>query len=245
MLKKTSIDDLAKLAPWHFDIALSPNLKTSDGNQDCPSAPKRPINPNRVRNLLHDLYPEGLNDRSFLDAACNAGAYCFAARDLGADRILGFDVREHWMTQARFLQERLDGDYNDIRFVQGDLLEADSFLGEEQFDLCLFKGIFYHLPDPVAGLQMVAKRTTDTIIVDTAAARDKEDGYLELYYEGVENTKSGVYGLAWRPTGPEVIMSILNWMGFPYTKVIYWKKQKCRLCVVGTRDPSRLQNLEK
>ena len=50
-----------------------------------------------------------------------------------------------------------------------DLLDVGERLGNERFDICLFKGIFYHLPDPVAGLKIVADRTDEVLILDTAA----------------------------------------------------------------------------
>jgi len=48
------------------------------------------------------IYPKGLAGKSFLDAGCNAGGYCFVAKDLGAKETLGFDPRDHWIKQAEF-----------------------------------------------------------------------------------------------------------------------------------------------
>jgi hypothetical protein len=135
------------------------------------------------------------------------------------------------------------------RFEVCDLLDVGRRLHDERFDICLFKGIFYHLPDPVTGLKIVADRTDEVLIVDTAAATGRDDGYLQLGREGSENPMSGVHGLAWYPTGPQVVADILVWLGFSATCVMYWRQPDVsirrfgRLRVVGARDESRLAEL--
>ena len=99
----------------------------------------------------------------------------------------------------------------------------------EPFDITLFKGIFYHLPDPVAGLKMAADLTREVLIVDTNARVDLPDGMLAVQQEAIEHPMSGVYGLNWVPTGPEVMTRILNWMGFTETRLTSWVAD-------GTRD---------
>jgi tRNA (mo5U34)-methyltransferase len=165
------------------------------------------------------------------------------ASDLGADHCFGFDVREHWIEQARFLKRHLGKTEDQVRFEICDLFDVDERLEGERFDVCLFKGIFYHLPDPVAGLKIVADRTDEVLILDSAAACGFDDGLLKLVREGVEHPMSGVHHLAWHPTGPIVVCRILQWLGFS-TKVVYWHrphgKATGRIRVVGARDPSCL-----
>ena len=101
------------------------------------------------------------------------------ASDLGAYSF-GFDVRDHWIEQARFLKRHFGKSDDQVRFEVCDLLEVDRRLGSERFDICLFKGIFYHLPDPIAGLKIVADRTDEVLILDTASTSGLEDGFLSL-----------------------------------------------------------------
>jgi hypothetical protein len=75
-----------------------------------------------------------------------------------------------------------------------------------------FKGLFYHLPDPVSGLRIAADLTKELLILNTATLPGPE-GALMLADEGYE-LMSGVYGLCWYPTGPVVLERILRWMGF-------------------------------
>ncbi len=58
-----------------------------------------------------------------LDCACNCGAYLFWAKDEGAGRCRGFDVRAHWIDQARFLQRHRQGPNEDMRFEVMDLMD--------------------------------------------------------------------------------------------------------------------------
>src|SRR5439155_22374823 len=93
-------------------------------------------------------------------------------------------------------------------------------------------------------LQLVAARTRELIIVNTAARNDRADGMLMAVQEGTDNPMSGVYGLAWLPTGPDVISKMLMSMGFPATRTTFWKRNlnrlpdRGRLEVIGARDES-------
>jgi len=239
---------LRGMAPWHMDIALGPDVHTVDGNSEA-SRGMPLIRPAELRPLLKRLYPQGIGGKRFLDCACNAGGYSLLASDLGASSF-GFDVREHWIEQARFLKRHFGKSDDQVRFEVCDLLEADALLGSERFDICLFKGIFYHLPDPVAGLKIVADRTDEVLILDTESAVGLEDGCLKLVWETVTHTMSGVHGLAWFPTGPEVLLRILEWLGFEATRVLYCrepppssKKVSGRMRVVGARNAALLADL--
>jgi hypothetical protein len=171
-------------------------------------------------------------------------------KELGAGRIFGFDVREHWIRQAKFLLEHREWPSDGIRFEVLDLYDLPK-RGLEPFDITLFKGIFYHLPDPVAGLKLAADMTREVLIVDTHVRVDLPDGMLVLQQEGTEHPMSGVYGLNWFPTGPDVMARILNWMGFEETRLTSWiashtheGEEFGRLQIAAARKPGRLDQLE-
>lgn len=241
------LETLQQLAPWHFDLELSDGLRTSDGNRqhyaDQNLNSVVVINPNELAPLLKRIYPGGLKGRKFLDVACNSGGYSILAKRLGADLAIGFDAREHWIRQANFLARHLQLD--GIRFIASDLYE---FHAEEEFDVCLFKGILYHLPDPVTGLRHVADITREVIIIDTETDGTRGDLCLRPHREGETHVMSGVHGLAWWPSGPDLIALILNWLGFPETREISWNKKnvkgrdnpgRCR--IIGARSPDLLR----
>jgi tRNA (mo5U34)-methyltransferase len=175
-----------------------------------------------TKRLLQSIYPGGLERRSVLDCACNNGAFLFAARELGAGRCVGFDVREHWINQARFLVRHRGEPAHDLHFKNLDLYELPA-LDLDPFDITFFAGIFYHLPDPISGLQIAADLTREVIFVSSAARSGLPDGMLVTHEESQENPLSGVHGLNWFPTGPGVIARVLAQMGFAETRCYAWR----------------------
>src|SRR6266496_814151 len=163
------LEKIFLLGPWHHDVEVAPGVRTGE---PAPFAyppefgATSVIRPDLVLTwLVQEIYSEGLAGRSFLDCACNAGGYLFAAARLGAGRCFGFDVRDHWISQARFLAEQLPS--KNIEFATLDLASLpDRRLGT--FDVTLFNGIFYHLPDPIAGLRIAADHTRELLVVNTA-----------------------------------------------------------------------------
>jgi tRNA (mo5U34)-methyltransferase len=160
---------------------------------------------------LRQLYQQGLEGRTVLDCACNGGGYLFWARAAGAGDCFGSDVREHWIRQARLLQEqRANSDR--IRFEAIDVYDLPE-LGLEAFDITIFAGLFHHLADPVSGLKIAADLTNELMIFDTATMWGMEDDSLVADTEG---------SLRWVPSGPAVVERILRWAGFIDTQVMHY-----------------------
>jgi hypothetical protein len=238
-------DELHRLGPWHFDTGLfAPELKVDAEMLNGRPSLLGELERDRWMNWLTAVYPHGLGGRSILDAACNCGAYLFWMRDVGAGRCFGFDVREHWIKQARFLQ-RVRGD-EDMRFEVSDLYDVPK-LDPGEFDIGIFKGIFYHLPDPIHGLKLVADRTRELLVLNTGVRLELPDGMLAMHQEvkGMEDLMSGVHGLCWFPTGPKVLEAILAWLGFPAVRQTLWveRDKGARIELVAARDPARLESL--
>jgi len=190
---------------------------------------------------MRQLYPHGLGGRSVLDCACNCGGYLLWCGEFGASGGLGFDAREHWINQARFLAAARDEDPQAFRFEVCDLYDLPE-LKPGLFDIAIFKGIFYHLPDPVTGLRIVTERVRELVLLNTATWEGRPDGMLVAEEESREALMSGVYGLSWLPTGPDVLRRILRWLGFPATRLTFHKTDddqapnRGRLEILAARD---------
>jgi tRNA (mo5U34)-methyltransferase len=222
------------LAPWHLEVQVTPEISTRvfleganavDSGSDEPP-PVSFISPREQwTGLMRRIYPNGLEGRTILDCACNCGGYSFWAKELGASKCFGFDVRKQWIDQANFLAEHRSWPSDGVDFEVLDLYDLPE-RRLEAFDIALFKGIFYHLPDPIRGMKGVADLTKELIVVDTAIRTDLPDGMLAASGESRSHPMSGVYGLNWFPTGPGVLSTILGWLGFPETRVIFWMKEQ-------------------
>jgi tRNA (mo5U34)-methyltransferase len=223
-------DEIVRLGPWHYDVQVTPEVSTRAFLDAPPGTYPKSFGPvtfleprDRFKGELLRIYPGGLEGRTVMDCACNCGGYLFWAKEAGAGGCFGFDAREHWINQAKFLREhRVDA--SDMRFEVCDLYDVPK-LDLEPFDIALFQGIFYHLPDPIEGLKIAADLTKELLIVGTATRSGMPDGCLYAEYENTDLLMSGIHGPSWRPTGPEVLDRMLKWMGFVETRVVNWKKE--------------------
>jgi tRNA (mo5U34)-methyltransferase len=233
-------DRIVRLGPWHHDVEVVPGIRTGEPAPPGAYPPElgtpTVITPERgLAWLVAEVYPGGLAGRSFLDCACNAGGYLFAATRLGAGRCFGFDVRKHWIDQARFLAEHLPSE--NIEFATLDLASLAG-LNLGAFDVTLFNGIFYHLPDPIAGLRIAADHTRELLVVNTDTLDSPGDS-LVINRESEVEVMSGVHGLAWLPTSYHVLRDILGWCGFPHTRVRFERKvagNRRRIEIIAARE---------
>lgn len=109
----------------------------------------------RIRQAL----PADLAGASVLDVGCNAGFYSIALKQMGAGRVMGVDVADEYLAQARFAAATLD---LDIEFEKRSVYEVDAIPGT--FDYVLFMGVFYHLRYPLLALDKVATKVGSRLI---------------------------------------------------------------------------------
>jgi 2-polyprenyl-3-methyl-5-hydroxy-6-metoxy-1,4-benzoquinol methylase len=244
------------MRPWHLDIPLTESISTGSafGAKSLEREENEGVSLISPRdsfvNFVKQLFGGSLAGKSFLDCACNSGGYCFFAREMGAERCFGFDVRKHWIDQARFVQRnRTVAPVDRIEFREMDLVELAK-LNLPPFDFVLFKGIFYHLAEPIAALKTVADLTRDVLWFNSATFDDDEGNSLYCTYESPNPVMSGVHVLSWLPTGPHVMGKILYWCGFRDIRMTFHKKElspneprRGRIEIFAAREPGRLEGL--
>jgi SAM-dependent methyltransferase len=231
--------EIERLGPWHHDVEVAPGVTTM-GVRDADDPDLRfeqHYSPAKMmRHLFGTLYPDGFEGRSFLDCACNSGGHSIEAARRGAGRGFAFDARQHWIDQAQFLARHCGAPELTVRRCELSDLPA---LGLEPFDVTLFAGIFYHLPDPVVGLKIAADLTRELIVVNTAVL-PRRDPALVLNIESDTHVLSGVDRVAWLPSGPRVMQELLAWCGFKHSRIdLYWTYNRIgwkRLQIVAARD---------
>jgi tRNA (mo5U34)-methyltransferase len=145
---------VAELGDWFHNINLH-GVQTAPAHflGDYPNV--------KWRHLSRAL-PEDLDGKSVLDIGCNGGFYSIALKQRGAGRVLGVDVVEQYLDQARFAAETLE---LDIEFEKRSVYEVDEIAG--QFDIVLFMGVFYHLRYPLLALDKVVTKVSGTLIFQT------------------------------------------------------------------------------
>lgn len=255
--------DVNALAPWHLDVEIAHGITTASA-KDVPSV-KFPgakvafISPQEgFMKTLRTLFPEGLENRSFLDCGCNCGAYCVWAKELGAGRVLGIDARAHWIQQAQLIQK-----YRPLPLVEFRQMAVEDLprAALPRFDITLFKGILHVLPDPMQGLSIAASLTRDVLIVNSPVVNVIEPEPLQGSFfvspNPHESLADGLHQLNWFPSGPKVLLKALEWLGFPNIKLHYWVKspqiaadttslmrsKKGVVEVIASRQPGRLGRL--
>jgi tRNA (mo5U34)-methyltransferase len=106
--------------------------------------------------------PDDLHEATVLDIGCNGGFYSIQMKQRGAKRVLGIDVDERYLSQARFAAETLN---LEIEFEKRSVYSVNEIPG--QFDYVLFMGVFYHLRYPLFALDKVIKKIGGRLVFQT------------------------------------------------------------------------------
>jgi tRNA (mo5U34)-methyltransferase len=120
-----------------------------------PTAPNHFLGdfPNLKWQHIAKAIPEDLSGAHVLDIGCNGGFYSIQMKRRGAERVLGIDVDDRYLGQARFAAKTLG---IEIEFEKRSVYEVDAIAG--QFGYVFFMGLFYHLRYPVFALDKVVKK---------------------------------------------------------------------------------------
>ncbi len=109
--------------------------------------------PNVKWRHIANSIPADLSGAEVLDIGCNGGFYSLEMKRRGAKRVLGIDVDDRYLNQARFASQALD---LEIELENRSVYEVAQIAG--QFDYVFFMGVFYHLRYPLFALDQVVKK---------------------------------------------------------------------------------------
>jgi len=113
--------------------------------------------------------PQDLSGATVLDIGCNGGFYSIEMKRRGAKRVLGIDVDDRYLNQARFAAKTLGFD---IEFQKGSVYLLGDVPG--QFDYVFFMGVFYHLRYPLLALDNVIKKVGGKLVFQTMIRGSQE-----------------------------------------------------------------------
>src|SRR5918912_1485428 len=126
-----SLDSLKNSSPSHIDRETLARRIGELGdwfhNLDLfgvPTAPNHFLGdfPNIKWKHIDECIPTDLSGASVLDIGCNGGFYSIQMKRRGASRVLGIDVDDRYLSQARFAAEVLD---LEIEFEKRSVYEVD------------------------------------------------------------------------------------------------------------------------
>ncbi len=141
---------IKRLDPWFQNLRLN-GIATAPDHflGDYPQVKWR-----RIADVLPDM-----SGASVLEVGCNAGFYAFECKRRGARRVVGVDVDEHYLAQARLAAEVLELQVEFRRASVYDLAREP-----ETFDYVLFMGLLYHLRYPLYALDLLVRKTRRELI---------------------------------------------------------------------------------
>lgn len=154
---------IAELGPWFHNVKLPGGVQT---------APDHPLGdfPSCLWLRIAPRLPADLSGWRALDVGCNAGFYTFELARRGAV-VTGIDFDERYLRQARWAGEML-GLQDRASFREMEVYDLAH--GEEEYDLVLFMGVFYHLRHPLLALDLLAEKTKRLMVFQTMTMPGEE-----------------------------------------------------------------------
>jgi 2-polyprenyl-3-methyl-5-hydroxy-6-metoxy-1,4-benzoquinol methylase len=178
------------LSPWFYRFELGGGLHTT------PAIPPEvvPIHETRLKmawSVIDAHFGSRLASIDCLDVGSHEGFYSVAMAQRGVGHVLGLEPREDSLRRARFIVEALG--LTNVSFTQGVVETLARDLGR-QFDLTLFLGVLYHVPDPILCLKNVAAVTRELCVIETQVI-DEIDGVTEWGSQAWTRQYHGVLAL--------------------------------------------------
>jgi tRNA (mo5U34)-methyltransferase len=183
--------------------------------------------------------PADLSGRTVLDVGAWDGFFSFEAERRGARRVVAVDPsawrpgrpENEWGGKAGFdlarraLGSRVeDLDLDDLLQLSPDTVGT--------FDVVLFLGVLYHLPDPFPLLERVAAVTGDLLILETHADLLGLRRPAMAHYPGSE--VDGDRSTWWGPN-PALLRALLHRLGFAQVDVVHVDRLPRRLARAAWR----------
>lgn len=158
-MRKTTPEEIARLAPWFH------NLHLPDGSQTNPSHALGDF-PRYKWEQIAPAIPQDLHDWQVLDIGCNAGFYSLELAKRGA-QVTAIDIDPHYLRQARWAAS-VHGLDERIQFHQMAIYQLAQW--NKKFDLIWFMGVLYHLRYPLLALDIVRQRAKGLMVFQTLTA---------------------------------------------------------------------------
>jgi tRNA (mo5U34)-methyltransferase len=151
-----------ELGPWFQNIEL-------EGEPTAPNHYLGDYPGAKWRKFSHAI-PADLSGRTVLDIGCNAGFYAIEMKRRGAERVVGIDSDDTYLTQARFAAEIAGAR---VEFKKLSVYDVGSLA--QRFDIVLFMGVLYHLRHPLLALDLIHEHVVGDMLVFQSMQRGSSD----------------------------------------------------------------------
>ena len=105
-----------------------------------------------------------LSGKSVLDVGCNSGQICFHVKKLGASKVVGIDINQLRLSQAKKLADIMN---IDVEFKELDILGCIK-LG--QFDIVFCIAVLTEIPDIISSLLVLKQLTKEILFLELSIA---------------------------------------------------------------------------
>lgn len=170
--------------------------------------------------------PVDLSGKSVLDVGAWNGFYSFEARRRGASRVVATDsfAWSHPEFQGRksfeLAKAALAMDVDAIEIDVADMTAEKLGL----FDVVLFLGVLYHLPNPIDGLKRVASLASELLVVETML--DFQDiGRPAMAFYHDNDPANDLSNFWWAPNVP-CLTALLRGHGFPVIDCAVYEQRR-------------------
>jgi len=153
-MKKWNTDEIKKYAnemKWYQQIQLAPGLVTP-GNV-------------KSEERLRFLDPTFIKNKSVLDIGCNEGFYCHWAKNNNAKKVVGMDISEKKIEQARTVSEIMQ---LDLEFCQKSIFDIDKNV---KYDVVFCFAVLTEIQDILNAIDILKCVTNKRLYLELALAK--------------------------------------------------------------------------
>src|SRR5262249_9326236 len=151
---------------WYHRITLRPGIVTPGGSDS-------------VENLRRLQLPADCRGARDLDLGARDGFFSFELERRGAEGV-AVDYLPAALTGFRVAADALG---SRVQYVHANLYDLPG-IGLGQFDIVLFLGLFYHLPDPLLALSVIRSHCRGLLFLESHVVEDGTDVPLMRFYPG-------------------------------------------------------------
>ncbi|MEQ1740536.1 MAG: hypothetical protein ABL884_11595 [Methyloglobulus sp.] len=177
--------------------------------------------PNKEEARLWGFKPEIFAGKTVLDIGAWDGYYSFFAEKMGAKQVLatdyfcwggpGWGTKKGFDLAHRILDSKVESKEIDVPDISPETVGI--------YDVVMFLGVLYHMPNPLFGLQLATNVTRELLIIDTTYEKlDESKALFELRPKRLRNDRTNF----WSPNIQGMNDVLTEIMGFRKVTIKPW-----------------------